>query len=47
MLTHPTLDLLNELGLHGMAKAMKDLDTQPEAGQLAFVTRAADLLDDL
>lgn len=45
MLTHPTLDLLNELGLHGMAKAMKDLDTQPEAGQLAHAEWLALLLE--
>ena len=25
MLTHPTLDLLHHLGLHGMAKGFKDL----------------------
>ncbi len=34
MLTHPTLDLLNELGLHGMAKGFQDLDAQPEARAL-------------
>lgn len=34
MLTHPTLDRLSELGLHGMAKAFQDLDTQPEARAL-------------
>lgn len=31
MLTHPTLDLLAELGLHGMAKGFRDLSAQPEA----------------
>ena len=31
MLTHPTLDLLQTLGLHGMAKGYKELETQPEA----------------
>lgn len=45
MLTHPTLDLLHELGLHGMAKAMKDLDTQPEAGQLEHAEWLALLLE--
>lgn len=30
MLTHPTLDLLHSLGLHGMAKGFKDLDAQSE-----------------
>ncbi len=34
MLTHPTLDLLHSLGLHGMAKGFKDLDAQPEARSL-------------
>jgi hypothetical protein len=29
MLTHPTLDLLGQLGLHGMAKGLQDLSTQP------------------
>jgi DNA replication protein DnaC len=45
MLTHPTLDLLHELGLHGMAKAMKDLDTQPEAGRLEHAEWLALLLE--
>ena len=31
MLTHPTLELLHTLGLHGMAKGFKELDAQPEA----------------
>ena len=34
MLTHPTLDMLNELGFHGMAKGFQDLAAQPEAGSL-------------
>jgi DNA replication protein DnaC len=34
MLTHPTLDLLVSLGLHGMAKAFTELEAQPEAGSL-------------
>ena len=34
MLTHPTLDLLNDLGLHGMARGFQDLDAQPEARAL-------------
>ena len=34
MLLHPTLDLLNQLGLTGMAKGLQDLDTQPEARSL-------------
>ena len=31
MLTHPTLDQLHALGLHGMAKGFKELDANPEA----------------
>ena len=34
MLTHPTLDLLHALGLHGMAKGFTDLGAQPEAASL-------------
>lgn len=34
MLTHPTLAMLTELGLHGMAKGFQDLDAQPEARAL-------------
>jgi hypothetical protein len=29
MLVHPTLDLLASLGLHGMAKALQDLEASP------------------
>ena len=45
MLTHPTLDLLHTLGLHGMAKAMKDLDAQPEASRLEHAEWLALLLE--
>ena len=34
MLTHPTLDMLRDLGLHGMAKGFQDLDAQPESRAL-------------
>ena len=34
MLTHPTLDLLKDLGLHAMAKGFEDFDAQPEARAL-------------
>ena len=34
MLTHPTLDLLHELGLHGMAKGFKTSAENPEAAGL-------------
>ena len=35
MLTHPTLDLLRELGLTGMASGYRALDANPEAGALS------------
>jgi len=35
MLNHPTLDLLHELGLHGMAKGFKELQGNPEAEALS------------
>lgn len=34
MLDHPTLDLLHELGLHGMAHGFRQLSQNPEAGDL-------------
>jgi DNA replication protein DnaC len=34
MLTHPTLEQLHALGLHGMAKGFKDLQANPEARAL-------------
>lgn len=34
MLTHPTLDMLRDLGLHGMAKNFQDLDAQTEVRAL-------------
>ena len=34
MLTHPTLEQLHALGLHGMAKGFKGLDGNPEARAL-------------
>ena len=45
MLTHPTLDKLCELGLHGMAKGFEDLEAQPEARALAHGEWLAILLD--
>ena len=45
MLTHPTLDLLHELGLHGMAKGFKELAAQPEATGLAHAEWLALLLE--
>lgn len=34
MLTNPTLDILRELGLSGMASAFQNLELQPEANSL-------------
>ena len=34
MLTHPTLDLLHDLGLHGMAKGFRDMADNPESAAL-------------
>jgi IstB-like ATP binding protein len=34
MLTQPTFQLLTELGLHGMAKALQEFDAQPETRAL-------------
>jgi len=45
MLTHPTLDMLRDLGLHGMAKGFQDLDAQPEARALDHGEWLAILLD--
>jgi DNA replication protein DnaC len=45
MLTHPTLDQLNAMGLHGMAKAFGDLAANPEADTLGHGDWLALLLD--
>ena len=45
MLTHPTLDMLRDLGLHGMAKGFQDLDAQPEARTLGHGEWLAILLE--
>ena len=45
MLTHPTLDLLYELGLHGMAKGFKELEANPEARALEHAEWLALLLE--
>ena len=34
MLAHPTLDQLNSLGLHGLAKGFRELEHKPEARAL-------------
>ena len=45
MLTHPTLDQLQQLGLHGMAKGFRELECQPEVTALAHAEWLALLLD--
>ena len=45
MLTHPTLDQLNAMGLHGMAKAFNDLAANPETDGLGHADWLALLLD--
>ena len=45
MLAHPTLDLLANLGLHGMIKGFRDLQAQPEAKSLEHAEWLALLLD--
>jgi DNA replication protein DnaC len=45
MLTHPTLDQLHALGLHGMAKGFKELGNQPEAESLDHAEWLALLLE--
>lgn len=45
MLTHPTLDRLNALGLHGMAKAFVDIEATGEAASLGHAEWLALLLE--
>ena len=45
MLTHPTLDLLHNLGLHGMAKGFKALEQNTEARALEHAEWLALLLE--
>ncbi len=45
MLTHPTLDLLHDLGLHGMAKGFKVLEQNTEARALEHAEWLALLLE--
>ena len=45
MLSHPTLDLLHELGLSGMASGFKALDANPEARALGHAEWLGLLLD--
>jgi len=45
MLTHPTLNLLHELGLHGCAKGFKEMEANPEAVALTHAEWLALVLD--
>ena len=45
MLTHPTLDQLHQLGLHGMARAFVSLAADPEAAELTQAEWLGLLLD--
>lgn len=45
LLTHPTLDRLNALGLHGMAKAFADIEATGEAASLGHTEWLALLLE--
>lgn len=45
MLTHPTLDLLHELGLHGMARGFKALNKSAEAERLGHAEWLGLILD--
>lgn len=45
MLTHPTLDMLHELGLHGMAKGFKEIEANPDAAALSHAEWLAILLE--
>jgi DNA replication protein DnaC len=45
MLTHPTIDLLHTLGLYGMAKGFKALETTPETRDLEHAEWLGLLLD--
>ena len=45
MLTHPTLDQLNQLGLFGMAKAFGEAETSAETAALTHLEWLALLLD--
>jgi hypothetical protein len=45
MLNHPTLDILHELGLTGMARGFQHLDAQPQARALDHAEWLGLLLD--
>jgi DNA replication protein DnaC len=45
MLTHPTLDTLRDLGLHGCAKSFKDLEADPASAALSHAEWLALILE--
>ncbi len=45
MLTHPTLETLNQLGLHGCAKGFKELEANPTAAGLSHAEWLALILE--
>lgn len=45
MLTHPTIDKIKALKLHGMAKALEDQQQMPEIKDLSFEERLGLLID--
>ena len=45
MLIHPTMTLLAELGLHGMARSFQELQAQPESRALGHADWLALLLE--
>ena len=45
MLNHPTLELLHDLGLHGMAKGFRDMTDNPEGQALGHAEWLGILLD--
>jgi DNA replication protein DnaC len=45
LLTHPTLDLLHQLGLNGMAKAFSEIEASSEAATLSHLEWLGLLLD--
>ena len=45
MLTHPTLEKMKSLKLHGMAKAFEEQLQMPDIGELSFEERVGLMID--
>lgn len=45
MLTHPTLETLHALGLHGIAKGFKAMEAEPAAAAMTHADWLALILD--